>query len=447
MREQYCEDYKAFLNQAKTETEAVRTVWELAKAQGFQDVAKLDEAAKQAAGVPGTRLIQNIRGKGLALAIVGKKPISQGSKVIAAHVDSPRLDLKPEPLSQKEGLIYLKTHYYGGIKKYQWTCIPMALHGKIVDRNGNARTVVIGEKAGDPLFGVSDLLPHLAGAQMAKSAEEAITGEQLQLLAGIAGSDGWDQTVRQRLKELCGIDPEDFKTAEFEAVPTFPAADYGLDRSMIGAYGQDDRSCGYGAVRALLDLEEIPEYTSFVLLADQEEVGSESSAGLYSSAFLEMAAILAESSGVSLYRVLAKMECLSADVICAYDPMFPETADPQNTARLGGGLAVVRYTGRGGKKGNHSAAAAFLAKMRDIFEENHVIWQCGEMGAADAGGGTTVAKCLAGWGAEVLDVGIPLLSMHAPLEISAREDVWNYYLGMRAFLEDKRPHECDRVMY
>lgn len=447
MREQYCEDYKAFLDQAKTESEAVRTVWNLAVENGFTDFSEVCEKKDEKFWAPGTRLIQNLRGKGLVMAIVGRKPVKEGSKVIAAHVDSPRLDLKPEPLSQKEGLVYLKTHYYGGIKKYQWTCIPLALHGKLADGQGNVRSIVIGEKEGEPLFGISDLLPHLAGSQMEKKACEAVTGEQLQLLAGIVDDKGTDEGIRRCLRENYGIQDRDFTTAEFEAVPAFHPSDYGIDRSMIGAYGQDDRSCGYGAVRALLDMKDIPEYTSFVLLADQEEVGSESSAGLRSAAFLEMAAFLAENSGTNLYRVLAKMECLSADVICAHDPMFPETDDRQNMARLGDGLAMVRYTGRGGKKGNHSAAAAFMAKIRDILDKNEIPWQCGEMGAVDAGGGTTVAKCLASWGAEVLDVGIPLLSMHAPLEISAKEDVWNYYLGMKAFLEDKRPHNCDQIMY
>lgn len=448
MTGKYFEEYKRFLDKGKTETETVRMVWEMALSQGFRPFPGEREREECPVSYqPGERLIQNIRGKGLVLAVIGNRPLKEGCKMIAAHVDSPRLDLKPEPLHEKEGLVYLKTHYYGGIKKYQWTCIPMALHGRLTDRNGQTRTVVIGENQGEPVLGISDLLYHLSGNQMEQRAEEAVPGEKLQLLSGIWGSEGTgDAGVRTYLKEQFDLDMEDLKTAEFEAVPAWKASDFGLDRSMISAYGQDDRVCAYGAVRALFD-SGIPEFTSVVLLSDQEEVGSESSAGLRSRAFLELLSHVAESQNTSLYRVMAKAECLSADVVCGHDPMYPEATDFQNTAKMGKGMVMVRYTGRGGKKGNHSASAAFMGKISGILEENQILWQCGEMGAVDAGGGTTVAKCLAEWGAEVLDVGVPLLSMHSPMELSAKADIWNFYLGMKAFLKDSKPHLCENVLY
>ena len=440
MVNRYCEEYKTFLNHAKTETETVREVLNLARKQGFQDFERKADTVYH----PGEKWIQTIRGKGAVLCVIGRQSLECGCKMTAAHIDSPHLDLKPVPLDENHGIFYLKTHYYGKIKKYQWTCIPLALHGICADAQGKGHSAVIGESPQDPVFGISDLLPHLSEAQMAKSMEQGIAGEQLQLLAGLA-QDG--KSVADLFYESFGWNEKELLTAEFRAVPSAKARDLGMDRSMILAYGQDDRVCVYGAVRALLDLEEIPEYTSFVFLADKEEVGSESSAGMYSAAFLEMLLAIGKSEGADPGTVMAKAECLSADVICAYDPMFPAVTDEKNTAKLGNGMVLVRYTGRGGKKGNSEASAGFMAKVSDFLDKAQVDWQCGEMGAVDAGGGTTVAKCMAHWGVEVLDVGVCMLNMHAPMEVTAKRDIWNFYRGIKAFFQDSRRHCCDEILY
>ncbi len=439
MLNQYCEAYKKFLNLAKTETETVNEVFRIAVEKGFQ---RFDRRQKPSCA-PGEKWVQMIRGKGVVLCVMGRQALNHGCKMIAAHMDSPHLGLKPVPLDENHGNYYLKTHYYGKIKKYQWTCIPLALHGIYMDEEGKGREMVIGENEDDPVFCITDLLPHLAQEQMKKSIEHSPTGEQLQLLTGLSS----ENDVMNLFWERYGFRISDFGTAEIRAVPAGKAMDLGSDRSMIAAYGQDDRACVYGTVRALLDLEKIPEYTSFVLLADKEEVGSESSAGLYSRTFLEMPLTMAEIQSVSPWEMLAKTECLSADVVCAHDPMYPETTDEKNTARLGKGLAVVRYTGHEGKKGNSEASASFLKKTVGIFDKQKVAWQYGEMGAVDVGGGTTVAKCMAHWGAEVLDVGVSMLSMHSPMEVTAKQDVWNFYLGMKAFLQDTEKQDCDEIQY
>ncbi len=440
MAERYCEEYKEFLNRAKTETETVREVLRAASAKGFQKF----ERNPAHDYMPGEKWIQTIRGKGVVLCVIGRQKLDRGCKMAAAHIDSPHLDLKPVPVEECSGISYLKTHYYGKIKKYQWTCIPLALHGICADSQGRGHSMVIGEDPEDPVFGISDLLPHLSEGQMAQSMGEGIHGEQLRLLAGLGGGKSPAADV---LQERYGLSEKVFMTAEIKAVPAGKASDLGIDRSMILAYGQDDRVCVYGAVRALLDLQEVPEYTSFVFLADKEEVGSESSAGMYSEAFQEMISAVAESQGANLYEVMAKAECLCADVICAYDPMFPEVTDEKNTAKLGNGMVLVRYTGRGGKKGNSEASASFLGKIAGILNREQVLWQCGELGAVDAGGGTTVAKCIARWGVEILDVGVGLLNMHAPLEVAAKKDIWNFYQGMKAFFTDRQKHSCDEVLY
>ena len=440
MINRYCEEYKGFLNRAKTETETVREVLRMAQEKGFQSFHRDADRIYH----PGEKWIQIIRGKGAVLCIIGRKNLDQGCKMVAAHIDSPHLDLKPVPLDENRGIIYLKTHYYGKIKKYQWTCIPLALHGIYADAQGQGHSIVIGEDTKDPIFSISDLLPHLSASQMAKSMEEGISGEQLQLLSGL---EHYGKSVSELFEQVCGLKERELLTAEIRAVPSANARDLGMDRSMILAYGQDDRVCAYGAARALLDLEEVPEYTSFVFLADKEEVGSESSAGMYSAAFLDMISAIGKSQGADPGQILAKAECLSGDVVCACDPMFPDVTDETNTARLGKGMVLVRYTGRGGKKGNSEASADFLAKMADILDREQISWQCGEMGAVDAGGGTTVAKCIARWGVEVLDVGVCMLNMHAPMEVTAKRDVLDFYLGMKAFFQDKRRHCCDEILY
>lgn len=437
MCKQFQEGYKQFLDQAKTEKEVIRKVLGRCKAAGFRRFTGGFEQTCH----PGEKWIHTIRGKGAVIAVAGRRPLRDGVKIVAAHTDSPRLDLKPVPVCEEDGFVYLKTHYYGGMKLYQWMCIPLALHGSAVDARGNVIDLSVGEKDGDPVFYISDLLPHLSPEWKEQKAGALITGEQMALLAGM------DPSALYGALTLNGDQRVDFRTAEFEAVPAQKASDIGMDRRMTAAYGQDDRSCVYAALEALLGCSEIPEYTCALMLSDQEETGSESSAGLYSEAFLEMLDCMARQQGTDRGRMMAKAECLSADVVCGYDPVFPEVTDRQNTAHLGKGMTVSRYTGRGGKKGNHSASAAFLAKFTSVLDDNQVEWQCGEMGAVDAGGGTTVSKCMARWGAEVLDVGIPLLSMHSPMEVSAKADLWNLYRGIRAFFLDRSAHWCDTIIY
>lgn len=437
MLERFSEQYRLFLDRGKTEFEAVEEIWDMALEKGFIPY----ERNKMTVDFrPGSRYIQNIKGKGLVMAVVGKRPVNEGIKIAAAHTDAPRLDLKPVPIQEDDGLIYLRTHYYGGIKKYQWTCVPLALHGRVCDGSGNIRNIVIGEEEGDTRFVITDLLPHLADSQMSKSGDMIVSGEQLKLLCATAFERGSGEAKTDSiLKDRFDISSADLKISEFEAVPAWKASDAGLDRSFTAAYGQDDRVCVFAAVRAILDMDETPEYTSLVMLSDQEEVGSENGAGLYSNAFLEMLYDMAECQNTDLYRVFAASECLSADTICAHDPLYPEATDSQDTACLGRGLALVRYTGRGGKKGNNSADTRLMTKVSRIFDKNHVKWQCGEMGVCDAGGGTTVAKCMARWGADVLDIGCPLLSMHSPLEITSKSDLYNLYLGIGAFFKDTLP--------
>lgn len=437
MLERFSEQYRLFLDRGKTEFEAVEEIWDMALEKGFIPY----ERNKMTVDFrPGSRYIQNIKGKGLVMAVVGKRPVNEGTKIAAAHTDAPRLDLKPVPIQEDDGLVYLRTHYYGGIKKYQWTCVPLALHGRVCDGSGNIRNIVIGEEEGDTRFIITDLLPHLADSQMSKSGDMIVSGEQLKLLCGTALERGSGEAKTDSiLKDRFDISSADLKISEFEAVPAWKASDAGLDRSFTAAYGQDDRVCVFAAVRAILDMDETPEYTSLVMLSDQEEVGSENGAGLYSNAFLEMLYDMAECQNTDLYRVFAASECLSADTICAHDPLYPEATDSQDTACLGRGLALVRYTGRGGKKGNNSADTRLITKVSRIFDKNHVKWQCGEMGVCDAGGGTTVAKCMARWGADVLDIGCPLLSMHSPLEITSKSDLYNLYLGIGAFFKDTLP--------
>ncbi len=443
MLERFSEQYRLFLDRGKTEFEAVEEIWDMALEKGFipYEREKTSPDFK-----PGSRYIQNIKGKGLVIAVIGKRPVNEGTKIAAAHTDAPRLDLKPVPIQEDDGLVYLRTHYYGGIKKYQWTCVPLALHGRVCDGSGSIRNIVIGEEEGDTRFVITDLLPHLAESQMSKSGDMIISGEQLKLLCGTAFERGMGEAKTDSiLKDRFDISSADLKISEFEAVPAWKASDAGLDRSFTAAYGQDDRVCVFAAVRAILDMDETPEYTSLVMLSDQEEVGSENGAGLYSNAFLEMLYDMAECQSTDLYRVFAASECLSADTICAHDPLYPEATDSQDTACLGRGLALVRYTGRGGKKGNNSADTRLMTKVSRIFDKNHVKWQCGEMGVCDAGGGTTVAKCMARWGADVLDIGCPLLSMHSPLEITSKSDLYNLYLGIGAFFKDTLPSWQSRL--
>lgn len=427
----FAEGYMNFLDAAKTEREAVAEAISLAKANGYEEYVPGTFYA------PGAKIYYNNRNKSIILAVVGTKGLSKGAKIIAAHIDSPRLDLKPNPLYEKEGLGYFKTHYYGGIKKYQWTAIPLSLHGVVVKADGTCVSVNVGEDAGDPKFVISDLLPHLAGEQMARTLAQGIKGEDLNLLIGSRPFDKSDEAQNVKLNilnilnEKYGITEPDFQSAELEIVPAFRACDIGFDRSMIGGYGHDDRVCSYPALIALLDSEQ-PEHTALCVLTDKEEIGSVGNTGLHSAYMTYFIKALADAEGLDGEAVLSQSECLSADVNAAYDPDFPEVYERNNSSLLNNGVVITKYTGSRGKGGSSDASAEFMGKIRKMLDEANVCWQTGELGKVDAGGGGTVAQYVAAKNIDVVDVGVPVLSMHAPFEVVSKLDVYSAY---RAFVE------------
>ncbi len=425
----YSEGYKRFLDAAKTEREAVAEAVRLATEQGF---VPFDRNATYQAG---DRVYYDNRGKALILAVIGEKDIEEGVSIAAAHVDSPRLDLKPNPLYEDRELAYLDTHYYGGIKKYQWTAIPLALHGTVVRKDGTAVTVTIGEDAADPIFCITDLLPHLGGKQMQKTAAEVIDGENLNVLIASAplrddeGSEAVKLNVLKLLNEKYGITEADFLSAELEVVPALGARDLGLDRSMIGAYGHDDRVCAYPALTALFALKK-PAYTAVTVLADKEEIGSDGNTGMVSAFLQYFVEDLAECFGKKGRHALSKSLCLSADVNVAMDPLYPEVVDARNCAAFNRGVVLTKYTGARGKSGSSDASAELMGFFRRVMDENGVLWQAGELGRVDVGGGGTVAKYIANLDVNTVDLGVPVLSMHAPMEVVAKTDV---YMAHKAF--------------
>ncbi len=427
----FCEDYKRFLDCAKTEREAVEETLKLAKQKGFT------EYDYQKTYQPGDRVYCNNRGKAVMLAVIGSQPIENGVKIAAAHIDSPRLDLKPRPLYEDAELALFKTHYYGGIKKYQWTAIPLALHGVIVRADGEKIKVCIGEDAGDPVFCVTDLLPHLAKDQMSRKLSDGIKGEELNILIGSRpfrddeASEKVKLNIMRLLYEKYGMTEADFLSAELELVPAFQAKDIGFDRSMVGAYGQDDRVCGYTSLRAILDCKQVPSKTVVCVLADKEETGSDGNTGLQSSYLKYFIADLAKSSGVEGRTVLSHSECLSADVNAAFDPTFSDVTERRNTAYLNYGVVITKYTGARGKSGTSDASAEFAGKVRRMLDQGGVLWQTGELGKVDQGGGGTVAAYIANLNVDVIDLGVPVLSMHAPFEVVSKIDV---YMAYQAFL-------------
>ena len=432
--EAYCEDYKAFLDAAKTEREAVREAIRLAEAAGF--VPLVPGMALKA----GDRVYHNNRGKSLLLAVIGERGLEQGATVAAAHIDSPRLDLKPLPLYEDNELAYFKTHYYGGIKKYQWVTIPLEVHGVVALKNGETVEVVIGRESGDPVLYITDLLPHLAKDQMQKKPDDLVPGEKLNLLVGSQpyadeGKDRVKLAIMSILNESYGITEEDFLSAELEAVPAFNARDVGLDRSLIGAYGQDDRVCAYAELRAILDLKGAPNTTAVCILADKEEIGSMGASGMRSQAFDCFMADLCAAQGVELRRCLEHSLCISADVCVGFDPNFPEVCEKRNAAKMNYGLGIAKFTGSRGKGGSNDADAETVARLRRIFAEAGVVWQMAELGKVDQGGGGTVALYMADRNISTIDAGVPVLSMHAPWEITAKFDCWMTCKGVKAAYE------------
>ena len=435
--EAYARRYMDFLDAAKTEREAVREAVRQAEAKGFVPYTP------GMAVTPGTKLYRVGYGKAVNLAVIGKKSLAEGARIAAAHIDNPRLDLKPNPLYEDDGMAFFQTHYYGGIKKYQWTTVPLALHGVVVKQDGTVVEICVGEKDTDPVFIVTDLLIHLSEAQMKKPLATGVTGEQLNVLVGSVplpedeGSDSVKLAILMFLNREYGIREEDFLSAELTVTPAAKAREVGFDRSMIAAFGHDDRSCSFAALDALLSLEEIPEYTAVCCLADKEEIGSMGITGMQSEAFEYFMECLCDAQNVKLRECFCHSQCLSADVTNAFDPTYPDVTDKQNNAHLGCGVCFCKYTGARGKSGSSDAPAEFVAKIRRLCNENGVVWQMGELGKVDAGGGGTVAQYMANRNILTLDAGVPVLSMHAPIEVVSKMDCYMTQKAIKVFYEDK----------
>ena len=444
--EDFAGSYIEFISQNKTERECVASAIQLAEAAGYQNLDVLiDTGAKLEAG---SRVYASNRGKSLILIELGRQPMTRGMNILGAHVDSPRLDVKQNPLEEKNDLAYFDTHYYGGVKKYQWVTIPLAIHGVVAKKDGSLVRVCVGEDPADPVFVITDLLIHLSQEQLQKKASEVIEAELLDLLVAhkplvIADKDDKKDLVKrgllQILAEQYGIDEEDLISAELEIVPAGPARDLGLDRSMILGYGHDDRSCAYPSLRAQLALDEVPERTALTILVDKEEIGSVGSTGMTSRFFenvvAEVLALAGHGEGsLALRRCLTNSCMLSSDVSSSFDPSFASAFEPKNTAYLGHGLAFLKFTGHGGKSGSNDADAEYVARIRRVMDEHGVNWQTAELGKVDLGGGGTIAYILAKYGMRVIDCGVPVLSMHAPWETISKADLYEAYRGYQAFL-------------
>ena len=430
--ERYCTGYKAFLDAGKTERLCAAEAVRLAEEAGYRPYTR--GMALEA----GSKVWLCNRGKAVMLAHIGTKSLAEGIQLAAAHIDSPRLDLKPNPLYEDSELAYFKTHYYGGIRKYQWLTLPLALHGVVAMKDGSQVTVRAGEDEGDPRLVITDLLPHLGAAQNKKPLAEAVPGETLNILLGSRPIGGEDESGRVKLAimnllyEKYGIVEDDLNSAELEAVPALKACDIGLDRSLIGAYGHDDRVCAYAALKALLDLTETPEKTAVCILADKEEIGSDGVTGMQSAAFDTFIEDLCAAEDVPLRACFEKSFCLSADVTAAYDPNFPDVFEKRNEAQVNYGIGLCKYTGARGKSGASDADAETVAYVRRVLDEAGVLWQISELGKVDAGGGGTVAMYMANRNITTLDAGVPVLSMHAPFEVVSKMDCYQTYKAMGA---------------
>ena len=432
--DEYCEGYKDFLNNAKTEREAVKTAIKTAKNAGFSEF----ERGKSYKA--GDKVYINNRGKTVAFVVFGKQPVENGVHISAAHIDSPRLDLKPNPLYEDVELALFKTHYYGGIKKYQWTAIPLAIHGVFVLKDGTVKEVSIGEKDDEPKFVVNDILPHLASEQMKRPLNEGIKGEELNVLVGShpfkddKGSELVKLNILKLLNEKYGITESDFISAELEIVPAFKACDIGFDRSMIGSYGQDDRVCAYPALTAITSVEN-PEKTAIAVLTDKEEIGSMGNTGLESDFLRHVIGDLAKTQNGDPTVAIRNSKCLSADVNAGLDPTFQDVMERRNASLLNYGVVVTKYTGSRGKSGTSDASAEYVAWVRNLMDKNNIVWQTGELGKVDIGGGGTVAMFVANMGIDVVDLGVPVLSMHAPYETTAKLDVYMCHRAMYEFMK------------
>ena len=428
--EAYCKRYSAFMDACKTEREATAWAVATAEASGFKALVP-GKALK-----PGDKVYKNNRDKSIMLAVIGSKSLNEGANICAAHVDSPRMDLKPNPLYEDSEIAYFKTHYYGGIKKYQWTAVPLALHGVVCRNDGSTVTITIGAADNDPILYVSDLLIHLSADQMKKTLAEGIVGEQLNVILGTEpltgeGSDLVKLHIMKLLNEKYGIVEADFQCAELTIVPAGKCREVGLDRSLLGAYGHDDRVCAYAEIEPLLDMG-IPTRTAVCILADKEEIGSVGISGMQSQAFDTFMQDLCDATGANLNRCFENSFCLSADVSNAFDPNFPETCDRRNNSLLNYGVSICKYTGSRGKGGASDAAAEAMQHVRKVFEDAGILWQIATLGKVDQGGGGTVAAYMANRNIVTVDAGVPVLSMHAPMELVSKLDCYMTMLACKA---------------
>ena len=435
--EDYCKGYKAYLDAGKTERECVAEAIRQAKEQGFQPYERGMALA------PGDKVYLSNRGKMLLLAVIGRKSLAEGARITAAHIDSPRLDLKPNPLYEDSELAYLKTHYYGGIRKYQWATMPLAIHGVFTRADGTTVTVQVGEDAGDPAFCITDLLPHLSAEQNKRELSDGIKGEELNILIGSEAVA--DEEIKEKVKlqtmillnEKYGITEKDFTRAELEIVPATPARDIGFDRSMVGGYGQDDRVDAYAALMAEIEVKD-PAFTTVCVLADKEEIGSYGITGMGSTYTFDWLRQLCRMQGADEIRAFRASLCLSADVTAAYDPTWASAFEPQNGTYAGRGVAFFKYTGSRGKSGANDASAEQMGYLTRMMDEAGVAWQIGELGRVDLGGGGTVATEVAHSGIAVVDIGVPVLSMHSPFEVVSKNDLYMAYRAFSTFIAAKQ---------
>lgn len=430
---EFAEGYKNFLNNGKTEREVVKEVVALLESKGY----KVFDPAKTYN--PGDKIYKVNRNKAILASTIGSEPINEGIRINGAHIDSPRLDLRPNPLYEKNEISYFKTHYYGGIRKYQWATIPLSMHGIIFRKDGSFVDINIGEKEDDPVFYISDLLPHLSNEQDKRKLSEGIKGEELNIFLGTLPFDDSDdvkESVKLKtleiLNNMYGITERDFARAEIEFVPAMKARDIGLDRSMVGGYGHDDRVCAYPAIMAEVEVTS-PKHTTLTILTDKEEIGSVGNTGLHSHYVYDFIEYLSQSFGVDVKEVCEKSACLSSDVNAAFDPTFQDVFEPNNSSYLNKGCVLTKYTGARGKSGSSDASAEFMNKVISIMDEHGVHWQIGELGVIDAGGGGTIAQFVAMMNIDVVDLGVPVVSMHSPFEVISKLDLYNTFLAFMAF--------------
>ena len=442
--EELCTDYKKFLTVSKTEREATKEIIRRAKEKGYEDLEDYIKENKRI--LPGDKIYVNNKGKAVALFNIGTEPLTKGMNILGAHIDSPRIDLKANPIYESNELAYFDTHYYGGIKKYQWVTLPLALHGVIVKKDGTKLNICLGEEEDDPVVGITDLLPHLASEQMKKEASKLIEGEDLDILIGskpVSFEKEEKEAVKQNilniLKEKYDIEEDDFLSAEIEAVPAGKARDFGLDRSMIMSYGQDDRVCAYTSLEAFLEVENTKKTLSCILV-DKEEIGSVGATGMeshfFDNAIAEICALMGDDSNLATRRVLNHSKMLSSDVNAAFDSLYRSVMDERNSSYLGQGVVFCKYTGVRGKSGSNDANAEYIAELRKIMDDANVSFQISELGKVDIGGGGTIAYILANYNVEVIDCGVGVLSMHAPWEVTSKADIYEAYRGYIAFLQN-----------